>query len=67
MNRITPETVRQLAQAAGIRPDEARLGELTQSLAAIIEAVERCEELGLEAFEPAINLRLDDRTGDVRG
>lgn len=64
MPRLTSETIRQLAQAAGIRPDEAHLDGLAQSLSAIIEAVEHCEELGLSSYEPTTILRLDARTDD---
>ena len=56
--RITPETVRQLARAAGIRPEESQLDELASGLETMLASIERCETLNLAEHEPATNLRL---------
>ena len=63
--KITPETVRELARAAGIRPEEAQLGALAASLEAMLATIERCEALNLAEHEPATALRLSGGAVDA--
>jgi hypothetical protein len=58
MDRVTADTVRQLAAAVGIRPEEGRLAELAGALGALLGAIERCDELNLVEHEPATIFRL---------
>ena len=58
MERITAETVRQMAAAVGIRPREERLEAIGQGLAGMLAAIERCEQLDLAAHEPATTWQL---------
>ena len=65
MERISAETVRQLAAAAGIRPDERSLGGLARALEATIAAVEACDALDLAHHEPASIFRLSGGASDA--
>jgi hypothetical protein len=62
---MTPETVRELARAAGIRPDEAQLGALAAGLETMLASIERCETLNLAEHEPATSLRLSGGAADA--
>jgi hypothetical protein len=65
MDRITAETVRQVAAAVGIHPLEERLEALALSYAATLASVERLDELDLARFEPATVWRLDGGAADA--
>jgi Asp-tRNA(Asn)/Glu-tRNA(Gln) amidotransferase C subunit len=65
MARITQDTVRQLAVATGIRPADDELAPLADALDAILTAVDRCEELGLDQHEPATGFRLTGGAPDA--
>lgn len=65
MPRITPEVVRQLARAADIRPRDEDLPELASGLEVLLAAIERCEALGLAAYEPVTVFDLDTGRGNV--
>lgn len=65
MERISAETVRQLAAAAGIRPDEQSVPGLARALAATIAAVEACDALDLSQREPASIFRLSGGASDA--
>ena len=57
-SRVTADTIRQLAAAANIRPDEAQLDELGQTLGAMLAAIERCDALNPAEHEPATTFKL---------
>lgn len=65
MPDLSAETVRQLARAAGIRPEEQSLERLASALKATIGALERCEALDLAAHEPACTFRLSGGPADA--
>ena len=65
MARISDETVRQLARAADIRPDEAELGTMAELLEGLLVAIERCEELNLSEHEPANRFGLSGGATDA--
>ena len=65
MERISAETVRQLAAAAGIRPDEQSLAGLARALEATISAVEACDALDLSQHQPASVFRLSGGASDA--
>jgi len=66
MARITDETVRQLALAADVRPEEAGMAELAQQLGGLLAAIERCEELNLSEHEPASRFGLSGGAADAQ-
>lgn len=63
--RITPDTVRQLAAAAGIRPEQADLAALAQTLGTMLATIERCEALNLAQHEPATTFRPTSGAADA--
>jgi hypothetical protein len=65
MPELTADTIRQLARAVGIRPQEQSLEALARALGATIAAIERCEALDLAAHEPACTLRLSGGPADA--
>jgi Asp-tRNA(Asn)/Glu-tRNA(Gln) amidotransferase C subunit len=65
VRRITADTVRQLAAAAGIRPDESSLEGIARGLDGMIGLIERCEEMGLSAHEPATTFTLTGGASDA--
>ncbi len=65
MPELTADTVRQLARAAGIRPEEQSLEALARALNATIDALERCQALDLPAHEPACTFRLSGGAADA--
>ena len=65
MPHLSAETVRQLAAAAGIRPEEQSLEDLARGLEAALGALERCEELDLGAHEPACTFQLRGGAADA--
>ena len=63
--RMTADTVRQLAAAAGIRPEESSLEGIARGLEGMIAAIERCEQMGLGAHEPATTFTLTGGASDA--
>jgi hypothetical protein len=63
--RITADTVRQLAAAAGIRPDENSLEGIARGLDGMIAMIEGCEAMGLSAHEPATTFTLTGGASDA--
>lgn len=63
--RIGADTARQLALAAGIRPDDAALEEYARTLGIMLAAVDRTEELNLAEHEPCTTLRLSGGPTDA--
>ena len=57
-SRITPDTARQLAAAADVRPEESSLPDLAKTLQIMFAAIDRTEELNLADHEPCTTLRL---------
>jgi Asp-tRNA(Asn)/Glu-tRNA(Gln) amidotransferase C subunit len=66
MDRMTAETIRQLGVAADIRPDEAQLPELAQSLNVLLAAIERCDALDLVKHEPSTRFDASGGTTDAQ-
>ena len=63
--RITVDTIRQLAGLVGLRPREADLDGMARGLDGMLAAIERCNELGLDQHEPAVTLTLTGGATDA--
>lgn len=64
-SRITPETARELAAAAGVRPDDSSLEEYAKTLGIMLAAIDRAEALNLAEHEPCTSLRLSGGPTDA--
>jgi hypothetical protein len=61
---VDEQTVSALATASGIRPPTRNLRDLAASLQVLLDAIERCRSLDLQAYEPRLLFRPD--TGEGR-